>query len=292
MSDGEEQGPGATGTADGSNAADGITIRPVVAAEEYLDCVRLQQEIWGDEFTEAVPTTIMRVVQRVGGVTAGAFNETGELLGFVFGMTGVLDGQLVHWSDILAVRPSARNHGIGRRLKMYQRDAVRALGVRTMYWTFDPLVAKNAYLNLVRLGARPTEYAVDYYGPDTGSPLHGSLGTDRFIVAWDLTAEPHAHAERDAASTADPDVGPRIVNPVGDAGVPRLVSLPSDQMVRIEIPPDIYGLLEHAPTVAHAWRESTRRAFTWYQSHGYRVTDFTAHATPRRSFYTLSAPNR
>lgn len=269
-----------------------IVVRPVASPDEYLACVRLQHEIWGDEFTETVPTAIMRIAQRTGGVTVGAFDDRGTLLGFVFGLTGVLDGQLVHWSDILAVRPTARDHGVGRRLKMYQRDTVRALGVRTMYWTFDPLVSKNAHLNLVRLGARVTEYVVDYYGPDTGSALHGTLGTDRFIVAWDLATEARAATERHDAPAADPEDGPVVVNPVDDTGRPRLADLPSEATIRIAIPTDIYQLVERDGGVAHAWRTTTRRALTWYQSRGYRVTSFSAHPAAGRSFYSLSAPGQ
>ena len=76
------------------------------------------------------------------------------MLGFVFGMTGVQDGRLVHWSDLLAVRPEARDRGLGRRLKLYQRSLVAELGVTRMLWTYDPLVARNAHLNLNALGAR------------------------------------------------------------------------------------------------------------------------------------------
>ena len=91
---------------------DDITIRRVVKADEYAACVRLQHAIWGDTFTEAVPATILKVTQQIGGVTAGAFDARDRLLGFVFGMTGVKNGLLVHWSDLLAVDPDARNKGL------------------------------------------------------------------------------------------------------------------------------------------------------------------------------------
>ena len=135
---------------------------------------------------------MLKVTQYIGGVTAGAFDPDGRLLGFVFGMMGSMDGRLVHWSDLLAVHPDARNKGLGRRLKLFQRQLLLPLGVETMFWTYDPLVTKNAYLNIVRLGARPTEYVVDMYGADTHSAMQGGIGTDRFVVAWDLApkAEP------------------------------------------------------------------------------------------------------
>ena len=88
---------------------------------------------------------------------------------------------------MLAVREHARGHHLGERLKHYQRDILRALGVETMYWTFDPLVARNAHFNLNRLGATIAEYMPNFYGSKTGSILHGALPTDRFVAQWAIT---------------------------------------------------------------------------------------------------------
>ena len=108
---------------------------------------------------------------------------TATLLGFVFGLTGVERGKIVHWSDMLAVRPEARNLGLGRRLKEHQRQLVRELGASVIYWTYDPLIARNAHLNFNRLGVRLAEYVEDMYGI-TDSVLHGGVPTDRLVVAW------------------------------------------------------------------------------------------------------------
>ena len=172
--------------ATGSGIA-GVTIRRVSSLAEYDECVRMQHETWGEQFTESVSATVLRITQEMGGVTAAAFRADGYMLGFVFGITGVRSGELAHWSDMLAVRPAARDMGLGARLKHYQRDLVREIGVRTMYWTYDPLVARNAHLNLERLGARAVEYRPAFYGENTGSVMHAGLGTDRFIVRWDVT---------------------------------------------------------------------------------------------------------
>jgi len=154
-----------------------ITYRHLSGADELDACVRMQREIWADW---VVPYPLLLVAQKTGGVLAGAFEGDGPLLGFVFGMAGLVEGEMVHWSDMLAVRSEARGHGIGRGLKAFQRDAVRAMGIKTMYWTYDPQVARNAHLNLNVLGAQVTEYVTDMYGP----------GTDRFIVRWHLDGQP------------------------------------------------------------------------------------------------------
>ena len=265
-------------------ATDGITIRRVDTNDEYEACVRMQHAIWGDDFTEIVPATMLKVTQHIGGVTAGAFDADGRLLGFVFGMMGAVDGRLVHWSDLLAVHPDARNKGLGRRLKLFQRQLLLPLGVETMFWTYDPLVTKNAYLNIVRLGARPTEYVVDMYGADTHSAMQGGIGTDRFVVAWDLVTEGGANAPA-SAHAADAQNAPNA--PIVDGLAPE-GALPDTDVVRVEVPSDIDEVIARDLAVAARLRRTTRRIFTHYMQRGYRVTGF-SHLMPEdRYFYILS----
>jgi chorismate synthase len=281
--------PARAGSASAASPGDGITIRRVRTSEEYDACVRMQHAIWGEDFTEAVPATILKVTQQIGGVTAGAFDPSGRLLGFVFGMIGTMDGELVHWSDMLAVHHDARNKGLGRRLKLFQRELLRPLGVERMFWTYDPLVAKNAFLNIVRLGARPTEYVIDMYGSDTHSALHSGVGTDRFIVAWDLTKDGGANTQ----SAAEPD---SVVRAAPIANAPALgggrsgqaTELPDVDVVRVEVPADIDAVIARDSSVAASLRESTRRIFTHYMDRGYRVSGFSHLMPDDRYFYILS----
>ena len=121
-------------------------IRDFSSHADRAQCVALQELTWGAGFTEKVPAAMLLVAQKLGGVVAGAFDDAGVMQGFVFGVTGLKDGRLVHWSDMLAVRPEAQGTHLGERLKEYQRDKCRSLGIEVMYWTFDPLVARNALL--------------------------------------------------------------------------------------------------------------------------------------------------
>lgn len=247
--------------------ADGVVIRDCATLDEYLECVAIQEETWGRAFSERVPAAILRVCQHVGGVTAAAFDANGHMLGFVFGITGVDNGDLVHWSDMLAVRPEARGRHLGERLKQYQRRKVCALGVRRIMWTFDPLVSRNAHFNINRLGALPVEYADNMYGT-TRSALHGTLPTDRFIVAWDCTSPV-------PDGTADGVVPSEIplLNPVSN-GTPTLASVGDVARVRVQIPVDVQPIIQQQPVLAARWRDITRRTIGERMASGYRVIAF------------------
>lgn len=254
---------------------DGIDLRPLATIEEFDEAVALQDEIWGAGFSDRVPAAILRVAQKVGGVSAGAFDTRGRMLGFVFGLTGVRDGRLVHWSDMLAVREDARGQRLGERLKYYQRDLVRDLGVETMYWTFDPLVARNAHFNLNRLGAMIADYVPNFYGSNTGSILHGALPTDRFVAEWRI--DPRGAPTDEARRTAAPmsGIASAVRTTIVDNGTPRMIeSLPDAARVLVPIPRDIESVLASNADVALAWRLATREAVLHYLARGYRITGF------------------
>lgn len=266
-------------------ARNGVTIRRAESHVDYEACVAIQEETWGAGFSERVPASVLLVSQKLSGVVAVACAPGGRVLGFVFGMTGLENGTLIHWSDMLAVRMEAQGTGIGERLKRYQRDLVRALGIRIMRWTFDPLVARNAHLNLVRLGARVTEYVPNMYGSNTGSPLHGVGDTDRVVASWDLAVDSasgigaRASAHRDAVVVNAPDAG----------GVSRLSGLPDAPTVRIAVPDDVQTM---GPELRAEWRAATREAFATYFRRGYIVAGFERGGAGGLPGYLLVAPAR
>jgi len=270
-----------------------IDVRQLRTHDEFIRCVELQHDVWGASFTERVSVGMLKVVQRIGGIAAGAFEEDGRLVGFVFGLTGVENGRLVHWSDMLAVREHLRDHGIGRRLKEFQRDTVRKLGVTRIYWTFDPLVSRNAHFNLTRLGAHVVEYVPDMYGGDTNSVLHRGVGTDRFIVAWDIdTAAPSVG--EDAVNGRSWSTDAPILNPVGADGLPAIPNVDGHvpTTVRIAVPEAIEQVQSQSIENAARWRASTRRAFMWALQEGYRVSAFTRDDGAHYGFYVCTRDRR
>lgn len=286
-----------------------FALRHFETLDDYRACVGLQEEIWGAGFSERVPTAILKVTQSLGGVAAGAFDPQGSLEGFVFGMTGVdPTGEVVHWSDMLAVRPRAAGSGLATRLKALQRTAVMEVGVRRMLWTFDPLRARNAHLNLNKLGAVVREYRRDMYG-DTDSVLHRGIGTDRFVALWMLDSERVAGClARALGSPVHVPAGGSILHgPVapspgnaaadtwalgsaGTSGFPRPTNARlglEEDAVRVAIPADIGAIMERDVGLAIAWREATREVLVHYLGRGYEVRHLSREegAGP---FYVLS----
>ncbi|NIN70417.1 MAG: GNAT family N-acetyltransferase [Gemmatimonadetes bacterium] len=270
--------------------AEEFTIRPLESRDDFLQCVALQHETWGEDFEECVPPSILQVSQKVGGVSAGAFDADGRLVGFVFGLSGVRHGRLAHWSDMLAVREELRGRGLGQRLKAYQLSQLLERGIQVAYWTYDPLEAGNANININRLAAFPVEYVPNMYGHVPGK-LHAGLDTDRFVVEWHLT-DPLVEATLTgkAAADADAGAGAPIVNTEVVDGVPtpRDLELPDASPVRVEIPRDVQALKEISMETAESWRANTRRALMHYLGRAYRVTGFQRDAEAQRCFYVLT----
>jgi chorismate synthase len=261
---------------------DGITFRPFASLADYAAGIELQRATWGRNFSDVVPLSILKVTQKAGGIAAGAFSPEGRLLAFVHGLAGWADGRPFHWSHMLAVDASARDHGLGTRLKLYQREILLAAGVEEVRWTFDPLEARNAHLNFNHLGAEVAEYVEDMYAGEEGSELFAGIGTDRFILSWKIAGERVARALADRRAGAEE---PFRAAPVANPGA-AIEDLPDAPRVRVEIPPSIQDFKAAHPDAAPAWRASTRRAFEHYLARGYRVEAF-YRDTDQRCFYGL-----
>jgi predicted GNAT superfamily acetyltransferase len=186
-----------------------IHIQPLTTLEQFERCCVLQIEVWGYSDGDVIPRRVFVVAQRIGGQVIGAY-EGETLVGFAMSLPGYRDGKPYLHSHMLAVLPQYRNAGIGRRLKLAQRDDAIARGFDLMEWTFDPLEIRNAHLNIARLGVIVRRYQPDFYGPSS-SPLQGGLPTDRLYAEWWLRS---ARVESTLRGEAQPiDVIERITVP-------------------------------------------------------------------------------
>jgi predicted GNAT superfamily acetyltransferase len=165
-----------------------IEIEPLKNERQFRDAVELQKIIWGFDDIELLPVRFFVVATKVGGQAFGAFDE-GRMVAFCMAIPGLKPGgrSYLH-SHMLGVLPEYRDVGLGRRLKLRQRDEAIAAGIELIEWTFDPLETKNAYFNIERLGAIVRRYVRNQYGTTT-SHLHGGLPTDRCTAEWWVKSE-------------------------------------------------------------------------------------------------------
>lgn len=163
-----------------------VSIRKCEALADMQACFALQREVWRFCDADLIPVRMFVVASKIGGHVIGAFDESDgkqELVGFALAIPGMRNGHYYLHSHMLAVRQQYRNEGLGRRMKLFQREDALARGFELMEWTFDPLEIKNAYLNIEKLGAITRRYNVNQYGI-TSSPLQGGLPTDRLVAEW------------------------------------------------------------------------------------------------------------
>jgi predicted GNAT superfamily acetyltransferase len=202
-----------------------IEIRPLTEREDLKTVVRLQRQIWGFEDVDLIPLRLFVVALKIGGQVFGAFDGQ-RMVGFCMAIPGLKPGGKTYLhSHMLGVSADYRNAGVGRSLKLAQRDDALGRGIDLIEWTFDPLELKNAFFNMERLGAIVRRYVPNQYGT-TSSPLHGGLPTDRCIAEWWISS-------------------PRVQTILDGNPFPR-----STVEVRITIPSDIATIRANEPARA------------------------------------------
>lgn len=230
-----------------TEAAKEVTIRPLTAQAEFQDAVDLQREIWGFNDIELLPVRLFVVATKVGGQVFGAFNAE-RMIGFCLAIPGLkANGKSYLHSHMLGVTQEYRDSGIGRLLKLKQREDALARSIELIEWTFDPLEIKNAYFNMERLGAVVRRYVRNQYGTTT-SHLHGGLPTDRCIAEWWI-ASPGVNA---------------IVSGVGR---PERVPI----IERISVPADISVIRQEDPRRARQIQQEISNRFEEYFERGLAV---------------------
>jgi predicted GNAT superfamily acetyltransferase len=272
-----------------------IDIRDLHTLDEFRTVVRLEQEIWGyTDLGDIITVPVFIITTKRGGILIGAFDGP-RMVGFAFSIVGVKNGRPTQWSHMMGVVPEYRRTGLGRTLKLAQRERAVAAGFDLMEWTFDPLQALNAHLNFTKLGVVCDEYVRNLYGEST-SALHRGTPTDRFVVQWHLR---EAHVERRIERTAeaftvrDSDAAAApVVNPsVEAAGArrPRAGDLAcTERRVWVEIPVGFTEIQREQPDLALEWRYYTREIFEAYFARGYRAVDFELQKENGRGRYLLS----
>lgn len=165
-------------------ASEEISVRKCVSLDEFQACVDLQREIWQEADLEVEPSTTFVVAAQTGGQVLGAFAGK-KLVGYTLALAALRNGGAYLHSHMTGVLASYRDRGVGRMLKLSQREEALSRDIRLIEWTFDPLEMRNAHFNLNRLGAVARRYLPNLYGITT-SPLHRGLATDRLVAEWYL----------------------------------------------------------------------------------------------------------
>ena len=268
-----------------------LRFRDLQTLDELRRVVELEKIVW--EYTDGedvVPVPILAITVKRGGILIGAFDGSDAIVGFVYSLPGLKSGCLIQWSHMLGVVAAYRNAGLGRSLKLEQRQRALAMGIEVIEWTFDPMQALNAHLNLTKLGAVVVEYEKNIYG-ESSSPLHRGTPTDRFVAVWNLKSS--RVAARLAGGPGDvPQLGEiplinetRVANSWLTCGAWN--SKLEDARLRVEIPFDFGKMQRSSPDVASDWRTASRDIFLTYMARGYRVVEFALDHTAGRGWYVL-----
>lgn len=247
-------------------------LRELCGLNELRSVEELERRIWGHDGTPTQPE-LMRAMQDEGALLAGAFTTAGELVAFVFGFP-TRDSSLQH-SHSLGVLEAHRAAGLGARLKWFQRAWCLERGIARVRWTFDPLRAANAKLNIAKLGAVAQTYLEDYYGPLTG--INAGAPTDRVLAEWQLN-DPRVISRLEGSHELP--VGAVTVNSI-EGERPGAASLDLDvPRIRMLLPGDYSRLLGENPDLALEWRLHGRLVLQTYFARGYRIADFTLSDGP------------
>jgi predicted GNAT superfamily acetyltransferase len=241
-----------------------ITLKHLETLPEFREALRLQKEIWGFADIELLPLRLFVVAHKVGGQIIGAFDGS-QMIGFLISIPGFKpsaeNAETYLHSHMMGVQPPYRNLGIGRMLKLAQRDEALSRNVRLVEWTFDPLEIKNAYFNIERLGAVVRRYVLNQYGTTT-SHLHGGLPTDRCVAEWVLDSE-------------------RVLAVLDGRPVSH-----ADTLERVAVPNDIAELRQRHPKQAREIQLRVSEAFVTHFQRGLAVPGF--EPTPDAGVYLFS----
>ena len=206
-----------------------ITIRELHSRDEMTDVLRVADDVWGIAPGGLVGPDFLVALAHADGYVVGAYDPSNRMVGMSFGFMGRHEGDAILHSHVTGVVPSLQNAGLGATIKFHQRDWATSRGLRAVTWTFDPLVRRNAWFNLRRLGARAVEYHVNFYGP-LGDDINGDDESDRLLARWDVRDSQNSHDTHDK----------------------------HDTLITVPTPDDIVALRHSDPDAARDWRVRLR----------------------------------
>jgi predicted GNAT superfamily acetyltransferase len=275
--------------------AAGVAVRELESLAELAAMIALFDEIWApDAGNSSIRLDLLRALTKAGNYAAGAYDAaSGDLVGACVGFFGPPQAAELH-SHIAGVRQAALGRSVGFALKVHQRAWCLRRDVRVIAWTYDPLIRRNAYFNLVKLGARPVEYLRNFYGV-MDDAINGGTETDRMLVHWDLRSDLAADASagkpRPASFAAERERGAVVALSAGSDGllVPGpVIGSPGaggsgPDTLLVGVPADVESLRVSDPAVAAAWRSALREVLAPLIAGGARVTGF-----DRSGWYVVS----
>jgi predicted GNAT superfamily acetyltransferase len=254
-----------------------IVIRAAATIQDCQIIEQLQAQIWGTTERDVIPSHVLIIVAKEGGIMLVAMDDS-QPIGFSVGLLALTkQNRLKLASHMTGVLPQYQSSGVGYQLKLAQRDSALARGLNLITWTFDPLQGRNAYLNLNKLGAVCNTYLRHLYG-DMPDELNRGLPSDRFQVEWWIAS---AHVARrltgqvpELKLTAFPIVNSTTTLPYGFLSPPSTFDPPGVSLCWVQVPPDLPSLKTNAPDLALQWRLHTREVFEAYFGTGYRAVNF------------------
>ncbi|MCI0418256.1 MAG: GNAT family N-acetyltransferase [Acidobacteria bacterium] len=234
--------------------------------DQLRQCVEIQRRAWGFADADIVPLRSLVVCAKIGGQVFGAVDSSGQVLGFLNAFPGYRDGQVYLHSNMMGVLPECQNQGIGRQLKLAQREEALSRGINLVEWTFDPLEIRNARINLELLGAVCRKYLVNVYGVST-SHLHGGMPTDRLIAEWHLNSA-------------------RVKSRIGSPPVP----VPSSEnLISLEVPLNIQELKSAQPEAAAKIQLGLRERMMDLFERNFFISRFAIDTASQKATYLLES---
>ncbi|GAX62319.1 chorismate synthase [Candidatus Scalindua japonica] len=272
-----------------------ITYKQLKTLEDLTPCEGLQEAVWKFNKSDIIPPRFMRILCKHGGFAMGAFDES-KMVGFVFGVPAIHYERPSQHSHLLAVLPEYRNHNIGYKLKLAQREDALSRNIDLITWTFDPLQSRNAHLNINKLGAIACSYDINLYGESSSSKLHSGLGTDRLLAEWWLVSDKvntiiggHDHDTVKKRSVNGVKIN-RTEHDKQGLLIPQDpdLSQTADKLL-LEIPDDIEKIKGLNIQTARKWREVVQKSFINYFNARYYINylQVEQEGNTRRVYYVF-----